>query len=111
LPAGITLSSAGVLSGTPTASGSFSFTVKATSTAGNDTQALTLIVNAAPEITTASLPGGIVGAAYSAALAATGYPAAFSWALVDGDLPAGITLSAGGVLTGTPTEDGTLPSG
>jgi len=44
LPAGITLSTAGVLSGTPTLPGSFTFTVKATNEAGNNEKSLTLVV-------------------------------------------------------------------
>jgi len=49
LPAGVTLSSSGVLSGTATASGTSTFTVKATdSTGGSTTQAFTLGVSAPP---------------------------------------------------------------
>ncbi|MES2671912.1 MAG: autotransporter domain-containing protein [Pseudomonadota bacterium] len=45
LPAGLTLSSAGVLSGTPTAAGSFNFTVQATSTNGfSGTRAYTVAI-------------------------------------------------------------------
>ena len=52
LPAGLTLASNGTLSGTPTAGGSFNFTVTATDTADSSTgaQAYTLTVNA-PTIT------------------------------------------------------------
>ncbi|HCN28967.1 MAG TPA: hypothetical protein DIT64_09405 [Verrucomicrobiales bacterium] len=52
LPAGVTLSSAGVLSGTPTAAGTFTFTVQVSdSGGGTDTQQLVLTVNAPPAIT------------------------------------------------------------
>ena len=74
LPGGLTLSSAGVLSGTPTAAGTFSFTAKITDAAAQTaTAALQIIIAPAPlMITTATLPNGEFGMAYSATLAATG---------------------------------------
>lgn len=60
----------------------------------------------APAITTVTLPGGTVGVAYSATLAATG-DAPITWKLDRGSLPGGLTLSAGGVISGTPTAAGT----
>ena len=59
---------------------------------------------AAPAITTSSpLPGGNVGAAYSQALAASGGTAPLVWSVLSGSVPAGCSLSAVGVLSGTPT--------
>jgi hypothetical protein len=110
LPGGLTLSSAGVISGTPTAASTFNFTVKATNGAGNDTKALSIVVAAAPvapTITTASLPGGTVGTAYSQTLAATGDPT-IAWTIDSGVLPGGLTLSSAGVISGTPTAAGTF---
>jgi hypothetical protein len=54
-------------------------------------------------ITTTSLPNGTVGQAYSATLAATGGATPYSWAKTGGTLPAGLTLSASGEISGTPT--------
>ncbi len=55
LPTGLTLSAAGLLSGTPTQSGSFPVTLTATNgTLPNATQAFTVVVNAAPAITSAN---------------------------------------------------------
>ena len=55
-------------------------------------------------ITTSSLPNAQVGVAYSAALAATGGTAPYSWSLSSGILPPGISLdTASGTLSGTPT--------
>lgn len=62
-----------------------------------------LTVNAALSITTSTLPAGIVGVLYSTALAATGGISSRTWSLESGDLPPGLTLSAAGQLTGTPT--------
>jgi len=66
----------------------------------------TTIVATAPTITTASLPDGTVGTAYSQTLAATG-DATISWSLDSGSLPASLSLSAAGVISGTPTASGT----
>ena len=59
-------------------------------------------------ITTTSLAGGTQSVAYSQTLAATGGIQPYSWTLVSGSsLPAGLTLSSGGVISGTPTVQGT----
>lgn len=70
----------------------------------------TLTVNAvsALAITTTSLPGGTAGVAYPATqLNATGGVTPYSWTTVSG-LPNGLSLSATGVLSGTPTASGTF---
>jgi subtilisin family serine protease len=62
----------------------------------------------APAVTTASLPGGTVNAAYSATLAASGGTPPYSWFIASGALPAGLTLaSSTGTISGTPTVTGT----
>ena len=62
----------------------------------------------APGITTGSLlPTGLLGSAYSQTLAATGGTAPYTWSVTAGALPAGLTLSSAGVLSGTPTSVGT----
>ena len=72
---------------------------------GNTTRPVSLTVNAteAPTISTVSLPAGAVDTAYSQTLAATGGTTPYSWSVSVGTLPAGLTLSTGGVLSGTPT--------
>ena len=62
-------------------------------------------VESVPQITTESLPGGTVGTAYGQALAADGTPP-ISWSVTSGALPAGLTLSSDGKITGTPTTAG-----
>jgi Putative Ig domain len=115
LPAGLTLSAAGTISGTPTASGSFSFTAKVTDsttpTAQTASQSLTLTIAAAVtpvQITTSSVPSGQVGVAYSTALAASGGTTPYSWSISSGALPGGLTLSAAGTISGTPTASGSF---
>ncbi len=99
----MTLSAAGVLSGTPAAGtgGSYPITITATNgTTPNATQSFTLTVNQAPAITSANNTSFTVGTAGSFTVTASGYPAAtFS---ETGTLPSGVTLSAAGVLSGTP---------
>jgi hypothetical protein len=58
--------------------------------------------------TPAAPPAGTVGTAYSAILAATGGVPPYSFALALGALPAGLNLSAGGLISGTPTVAGTF---
>jgi hypothetical protein len=61
-----------------------------------------------PTVTTTSLPSGAHGVAYSATLTASGGKSPYSWAIVSGALPAGLTLTAAtGVISGTPTTAGT----
>ena len=108
------LSSSGSLTGTPTAGGTFNFTVTATdSSTGTGpytgSRAYTLTINA-PTITVnpASLPAGTVGSAYSQSITATGGTAPHTFAVTAGTLPAGLSLSSSGSLTGTPTAGGTF---
>jgi hypothetical protein len=110
---GLTLSSAGVISGTPTAAEtSASVTFQVTDSANNTAStALTLTVYASLAITTTSLSAGTQGTPYSVTLAASGGAGGNTWALATGSgpLPTGITLSSAGVLSGTPTQAGSFP--
>ena len=58
-------------------------------------------------VTTTTLPGGVTGAAYNQTLAASGGTAPYSWLVTSGNLPTGLTLGAGGVISGIPTTAGT----
>ena len=103
LPAGLTLSTAGVISGTPRAVGTFNFTVQAVNSVGNDTKPLSIVINGvAPVITTTTLPAGTIGIVYSKQLTVSG-TVPITWSLVNGNLPIGLTLSAEGLISGTPT--------
>ena len=57
-------------------------------------------------IGTTTLLSGLTGTHYSAVLAATGGTAPYTWSISWGALPAGLTLSAGGVISGTTTATG-----
>jgi len=110
-PAGLALSTAGVLSGTPTTASSgsgvtFKVQVKDSSTTALTASAtLTLKIAADPlSITSTSLASGTVHIAYSAQLASSGGAGKVTWKLANGSsLVAGLTLSTTGAISGTPT--------
>jgi hypothetical protein len=113
LPGGLTLNATtGLLSGTPTASGTFNFTIQATDANGcAGTQAYALVIGNCPAITITpnTLPNGTVGAAYSQTIMATGGTPPYSFNVTTGTLPGGLILNATtGGLAGTPTAAGSV---
>ena len=60
------------------------------------------LTSTAPTVTTTELPGGAQNVGYTATLTATGDPT-ITWDLSVGALPTGLSLSAAGVISGTPT--------
>ncbi len=108
LPDGLSLNSTtGVVSGTPTATGLWSVEITATNGVGSDSStSFAGYVGQVPSITTTSIGDLPVGDAVDMDLAATGFPAP-TWSVSGGSLPSGLSLSAGGRLTGTPTVSGT----
>ncbi len=109
LPAGLSISRAGLIFGTPTATGSSTFTVRVTDAdAATSTREFTVVIAAAPSLTYSSpLPIGQVGDAYSRTLTRTGGTGPFVFSITAGTLPAGLTLNpTTGVLSGTPTAIG-----
>ncbi len=111
LPPGLVLSTGGVITGTPTASGTFNFTIKvADSLSDTATASFSITINASLGVTQASLPSGVLNVAYpSTALAATGGVSPYTWTPIPtvGSLPPGLVLSTGGLIAGTPTATGT----
>lgn len=61
----------------------------------------------APVPVGANLAGGVTGAAYSEALGAQGGTSPYTFAVTGGALPAGLSLSSAGVISGTPAATGT----
>ena len=66
-------------------------------------------INVVPELSilTMSLPNGVTGAPYSRQLGRSGGFALFAWSMSSGALPPGLTLSAAGLISGSPTTSGT----
>src|SRR2546423_26799 len=88
------------------------FTVVVSNASGSATSnAATLTVNAPAtlQITTAQLPGGFVAGAYTSTLTASGGSTPYTWSLLSGTLPSGLTLNAGGSISGTPSLAGSFP--
>jgi hypothetical protein len=119
LPLGTALDpTSGLISGTPAAAGSFSFTVRAAvSEQQADTKALTIIVREPLVVSFPDLETSVgtrirweVGVPFSAQVLASGGAGAYTWRIA-GMLPAGITLGQDGVLTGRPLTTGVFRFG
>jgi hypothetical protein len=111
LPAGLTLSSSGVISGTPQATGTSSPTFRVRDS-GNPQQTTTKVLSitinnpAPPNITTTTLPNGNFNQSYNQTLGLSGGTAPFFWSF-NGQLPPGLGLnSSTGVISGTATQTG-----
>ena len=109
IPPGLTLASTGVLSGTPTVPATLTVAIIATDANGCFGNVVgPILISPAPPppcptivVGPTSLPLGTVGTPYSQALTATGGAAPYTFTA--GPLPAGVTLSPSGALSGTPT--------
>ncbi|PZU30208.1 MAG: hypothetical protein DI584_00320 [Stenotrophomonas sp.] len=111
LPAGLSLSAGGELSGTPTLSGNFSFDITATdSSTGNGpfsvTRHYTLAINAPQLQLDPQLPPATGDQNYHQQLGARGGTAPYRFALSSGNLPPGLTLTESGEIDGEPTAAG-----
>jgi hypothetical protein len=106
LPTGVSFT-AGVLTGTPTQTGLFPITLTAHNGVGpNATQPFVLTAAEAPHISSGAATTFVKGVKGSFTVTSQAYPSA-TYSTV-GVLPKGVTLSAAGVLTGSPTSTGTF---
>ena len=109
LPQGLTLSSTGLLSGTPNKYAGYVFAIEAKNSKGSDIRYYSVLVGTAPEITTATLFAAIVNKTYSTQFYLSEVLGVITWSVAAGStLPAGLTLSQDGLLSGTPTTAGTF---
>lgn len=112
LPPGLTFSSGGVISGTPTQVGVFNFTVRLSdSAAASVTSAVQITVVPGPlvVVTTGDLTRGTVNLFYSKTLQGSGGASPYTWSRASGTLPPGLALNASsGTISGTPTQYGTF---
>lgn len=110
LPSGLAIEpSTGLISGTPSVAGQFSFTVlaKMNGDTRSDTRALGISVRDPLAVTGPDNPPLEVGVGYKTALKAAGGRPKYTWALTGGALPPGFTFWPGGAITGEPTTAGT----
>ncbi len=111
LPTGLILSAGGVIAGTPTGTGTFTFTVSAVDDAGCIGLRSYTIISApqgCPVITIlpTSLPGAALGVPYSQLISASGGTAPYTFTVSAGAVPPGLFLSPAGQLAGLPTTPG-----
>jgi hypothetical protein len=122
LPAGLKLSSSTTgtvqITGKATAAGSSTFTITVTDASAGDppaSQQLTIVVSSLAITTTSPLPSGTVGTVYDSPglqFTASGGTGTDTWTVATGStLPAGLSLSSAGLLSGTPTAGGTFTFG
>ena len=115
LPTGLTLNATnGAITGTPTAFGPFTFTAKVVDSSGNSVTGVATVqctITIAPPKLTLVCPTstGQVGVPYSSALVASGGVPPYTFSIIAGSLPTGLTLKpTTGAITGTPTAFGTF---
>ncbi|MFN7976308.1 MAG: Ig domain-containing protein [Acidobacteriota bacterium] len=108
LPPGLSLSAGGVLSGTPTTSGTFVFGVTATDNCGYQGFRSYSVVVTCLQISPPTLPDATFGVPYSETLSVAGGVPPYTFAVI-GPLPPGLSLGPSGILAGTPTSVGTFP--
>lgn len=109
LPTGVTMNTAGKIQGATAQTGSFPITVRATDESSTKDELLTLVITSgsgALSVSTGSLASGYEGTAYSATLSGAGGQVPYVWSISTGDLPAGLSMSSAGVISGAPTTAG-----
>ena len=112
LPAGLNLSSSGVISGTPATTGTSSpnFRVR---DSGNPQQTATKVLSitinlpASPNITTTTLPNAIFNVPYNQTLGITGGTPPLVWGVIAGALPDGLTIDSNQI-SFTPSATGSF---
>src|SRR5262249_13214603 len=113
LPPGLGLNAAGVISGTPTLAGVFSFIVQVGDSHSPQqfaSRSVTIRVGNPLQVNPITLPAGQVGSNYNAQLASTGGITPVTWGLASGSgpLPGGMGISTAGLISGIPSATGTF---
>ncbi|MBI4524260.1 MAG: putative Ig domain-containing protein [Deltaproteobacteria bacterium] len=106
LPQGLNLNSAAIV-GTPLLTGGRAFTLRVTDQLGSSvTRKFKITIYKPLGITTTRLVPGRVGRNYRAVVKVSGAKTPYTWSLVSGNLPTGLSLQSTGRITGVPTETG-----
>jgi large repetitive protein len=109
LPAGLSLADNGTISGTPTAAGSSTFTITATSSDSDSimrTDSKQFTINVVALSAAASRTVAEVGVSFRSPLIASGGQSPYTWSSPSG-LPPGLTVGSDGVISGVPARAGT----
>ncbi len=113
LPTGLSLNvTTGVITGLPTATGDFTFTVKTVDNStvqksGTKSFTVNIATTGALQITSTNLPDGMKNVAYTGTIQAVGGTIPYTWSVSSGSLPGGLTIDATtGIISGTPTAEG-----
>ena len=103
---GLALSSTGLVSGTPNAAGTF--TIKVTDGSGATATSCTFTINTSLSLPCPTTTSGVVGAAFSSQLTATGGTGPFTYSVVSAQPVGSDALSSTGLVSGTPNAAGTF---
>jgi hypothetical protein len=113
LPAGLKLNNVGTIIGTPSSSGTSTFTINAiddgTPPLTVPSPVYTVTINPPPplSITSTALSNGLTGTPYSSSIASSGGVPPLTWSVPPGTLPPGLELNtSSGLISGTPTTAG-----
>ena len=110
LPAGLNLTSGGLLSETLSPSGNFNFTITATDSNGcTGTRAYSISITCPTiTITPSAISDDTLGKSYNQSLVASGGTVPYTYSVTSGSLPGGLSLTSGGLLSGTFTVAGSF---
>jgi hypothetical protein len=110
LPTGASISSAGVITGTLTQTGTYTFKVRVEDTCELLAEKqLSIRVNPPPSISPATMPPATINTPYERVVPVVDGSGTMSFQLVAGTEPPGTTLQSTGELVGTPSQTGVFP--
>lgn len=108
IASGGTISVNGLFTASKSASSATVTAISIADTGAKASAAVTLVIPGPLTIQSTSLPPGQTGAPYNASLVATGGMPPYTWSLVSGSLPQGLSLAANGAATGTVLQVGSF---